>query len=174
IWEAGHGPCRVDDDCFPRVISHDDPPIPGCDLKCAVWGVFVGYGAIIQEGIGPARSLDLAYGGESQGGQPQGADPAIFRGATDPCERGIDPEAPGFCYLASNESEDAFAETKQGRIRGPVANEFVQRHAGVIRQVERGAIGEGDPDRAIGSGLDRVVPVDTITDLTLPNTPPGS
>src|SRR5262245_25398591 len=37
IWEAGHGPCRVDDDCFPRVISHDDPPIPGRDLKCAVW-----------------------------------------------------------------------------------------------------------------------------------------
>src|SRR5262245_17420762 len=60
IWDAGHGPLRVDDDCFPRVISHDDPPIPGRDLKCAVWRVFVRYGAIIQEGIGPARSLDFA------------------------------------------------------------------------------------------------------------------
>src|SRR5262249_32937360 len=49
IWEAGHRPCRVNDDCFPRVISHDDPSIPGRDLKCAVRQVFVRYGAIIQE-----------------------------------------------------------------------------------------------------------------------------
>src|SRR5262249_5907221 len=41
IWDAGHGPCWVNDDCFPRVISHDDPPIPGRDLKCAVRRVFV-------------------------------------------------------------------------------------------------------------------------------------
>src|SRR5215813_5242089 len=155
IWEAGHRPCRVNDDCFPRVISHDDPPIPGRDLKCAVWGVFVAYGAIIQEGIGPARSLDFAYGGERQCGKRQDADPAILRGASDPCERGIDPEATGLRYLAGNESEDTFAETKQGRIRGPVANEFVQRHAGVIR-IACGAIGEGDADRAIGRRLDRV------------------
>src|SRR5215813_207285 len=167
IWEAGHRPCRVNDDCFPRVISHDDPPIPGRDLKCAVWRVFVRYGAIIQEGIGPARSLDFAYGGERQCGQRQDANPAILRGASDPCERGIDPEATGFRYLTGNESEGAFAETKQGRIRGPVANELVQRHAGVIRQGERGAIDEGDPDSAIGSGLDRVVPVDRITDFDL-------
>src|SRR5262249_39187111 len=70
-------------------------------------------------------------------------------------------------YITGNESEGAFAETKQGRIRGPVANELVQRHAGVIRQGERGAIDEGDPDSAIGSGLDRVVPVDRITDFDL-------
>src|SRR6516164_6227000 len=64
IWDAGHGPCWVNDDCFPRVISHDDPSISRRDLKCAVRRVFVRYGTIIQEGIGPARSLDLAYGGE--------------------------------------------------------------------------------------------------------------
>src|SRR5215510_1864236 len=64
IWDAGHRPCWVNDDCFPRVISHDDPSIPGRDLKCAVRRVFVRYGAIIQEGIGPARSLDFPYGGE--------------------------------------------------------------------------------------------------------------
>src|SRR5262249_1180781 len=73
----------------------------------------------------------------------------------------------GFRYLTGNESEGAFAETKQGRIRGPVANELVQRHAGIIRKIERGAIGEGDADGAIGSGLDRVVPVDRITDFDL-------
>ena len=65
IWDAGHRPCWVNDDCFPRVISHDDPSIPGRDLKCAVWRCFFErYGAIIQEGIGPDRSLDFAYGGE--------------------------------------------------------------------------------------------------------------
>src|SRR5262249_53104610 len=95
------------------------------------------------------------------------ADPAILRGGADPCERGIDPEATGLRYLAGNESEGAFAETKQGRIRGAVANELVQHHAGVIRKIERGAIDEGDPDGAIGSDLDRVVPVDRITESNL-------
>src|SRR5215471_20553770 len=174
IWDAGHGPCWVNDDCFPRVISHDDPSIPGRDLKCAVRRVFVRYGAIIQEGIGPARSLDFAYGGERQCGQRQDADPAILRGASDPCERGIDLEATGLRYLAGNEREGAFAETKQGRIRDPVANELVQHHAGVIRKLERGAIGEGDADGAIESSLDRVVPVDRITDFDLGNNAAGA
>jgi len=80
----------------------------------------------------------------------------------------------GLRYLAGDESEGAFAETKQGRTRGPVANEFVQHHAGVIRKIERGAIGEGDADGAIGSGLDRVVPVDRITDLDLGNNAAGA
>jgi hypothetical protein len=46
-------------------------------------------------------------------------------------------------------------ETKPGGIRGParIENEFVQRHAGVLRKLERGAIGEGDVDRAVGAGL---------------------
>src|SRR5215471_8631577 len=64
IWDAGHRPLRVENDCFPRVIRHDDRSIPLRDLKCAVRRVFVRYDAIIQEGIGPARSLDFAYGGE--------------------------------------------------------------------------------------------------------------
>src|SRR5262245_48079806 len=64
IWDAGHGPCWVNDDCFPRIISHDDRSIPGRDLKCAVWRFFVRYLAIIHEGIGPHRSLEFAYGGE--------------------------------------------------------------------------------------------------------------
>src|SRR5262249_6900102 len=66
------------------------------------------------------------------------------------------------------------AETKQGRIRGPVANELIQHHAGVIQKIERGAISEGDADGAIGSGLDRVVPVDRITDLDLGNNAAGA
>src|SRR5262249_31574779 len=36
IWNAGHGPRRIDDYCFPRVIGDDDSPIPGRDLECAV------------------------------------------------------------------------------------------------------------------------------------------
>src|SRR5262249_19828187 len=54
------------------------------------------------------------------------------------------------------------------------ANEFVQRHAGVMRQVERGAIGEGDADGAIGAGLDRVAPVDRITDFHTGNNAAGA
>src|SRR5262249_38717658 len=45
--------------------------------------------------------------------------------------------------------------------------------AGVIRKIERGAIREGDADRAIGSGLDRIVPVDRITDFDLGNNAAG-
>src|SRR5262249_36860349 len=36
---------------------------------------------------------------------------------------------------------------------------------------ERGAIDEGDPDGAIGSGLDRVVPVDRITNVDSSDNP---
>src|SRR5262245_63414929 len=47
IWDAGHGPSLVHDDCFPRVSSPNNPSIPGRDSKSAVGRVLVGLGAII-------------------------------------------------------------------------------------------------------------------------------
>src|SRR5262245_16888401 len=113
IWDAGHGPLRVDDDCFPRVISHDDPPISGGDLKCAVRQVLVRYGVIVQERVGPARGLDFVYDREGQRGERQDADSTILRGASDPCDRRIDPKAAALCYLAGSETEGALVETKE-------------------------------------------------------------
>ena len=118
IRKTGHGPRRVDDDCFPGVISHDDPAIPGHDLERAVRQVLVRDGAVIQERVMTARGLAFLYGGERQCGERQDADPAILRGASDRCERRIDPEAAGPGYLAGNETEGALDQTEQGRIRG--------------------------------------------------------
>ena len=162
IRETGHGPCRVDDDCFPRVISHDDPAIPGHDLERAVRQVLVRDGAVIQERVVTARGLAFLYGGERQCGERQDADPAILRGASDRCERRIDPEAAGLGYLAGNESEGALDQTKQGRIRGAgrVAHKFVQNQARGGGEIERGAVGESNADGAIGFGLNRIAPVD--------------
>ena len=113
-----------------------------------------------------ARGLAFLYGGESQCGERQDADPAISRAASDACERRIDPEAAGLGYLAGNESEGALDQTKQGRIRGAVrvASKFVQNQARGGGEIERGAVGEGNADGAIGFGLNRIAPVDEIAD----------
>ena len=176
IWDAGHCPCRVDDDCFPGVIRHDDPAIPGHDLERAVRQVLVRDGAVIQERVVTARGLAFLYGGESQCGERQDADPAISRAASDACERRIDPEAAGLGYLAGNEGEGALRETEQGRIRVPirVICKLVQYRAGVARQIEHGAIGEDDSHRAIGSGRYRVALVDELADVHSSNNAAGA
>ena len=123
-----------------------------------------------------ARGLAFLYGGESQCGERQDADPAISRAASDACERRIDPEAAGLGYLAGNEGELALRETEQGRIRVPirVICELVQYRAGVARQIEHGAIGEDDSHRAIGSGRYRVALVDELADVHSSNNAAGA
>ena len=149
----------------------DDPPILlHHDLVGAVRQILVGYGVIVQKRVGPAPGLDFVDHREGQG-ERQGADSAILQGASDPCDRRIDLETAALRCLAGSESEGALVETKRGGIRGSarIENEFVQRHAGVLRKLERGAIGEGDVDRAVGAGLDHVVPAGGITDFDLSN-----
>ena len=123
-----------------------------------------------------ARGLAFLYGGESQCGERQDADPAILRAASDACERRIDPEAAGLGYLAGNESEGALDQTKQGRIRGAgrVAHKFVQNQARGGGEIERGAVGEGNADGAIGFGLNRIAPVDEIADADSNNLAVGA
>jgi tetratricopeptide (TPR) repeat protein len=138
----------------------EDPPILlHYDFVGAVRQILVGCGVIIQERVGPARSLHFVYDGEGQG-ERQGADSAILQGASDPCDRRIDPETAALCYLAGGESEGAFVESQPGWIRGPVriANEFLRRHAGVIRKTERVAVGERDAGCGGGCGqYDRAI-----------------
>ena len=101
-----------------------------------------------------ARGLAFLYGGESQCGERQDADPAISRAASDACERRIDPEAAGLGYLAGNESEGALGQTKQGRIRGAraLARKFVQHQARGGGKIEHSAVDESYADGAFGSG----------------------
>ena len=176
IRETGHGPCRVDDDCFPGIISHDDPAIPGHDLERAVRQVFVRDGAVIQERVMTARGLAFLYGGERQCGERQDADPAILRAASDRCERRIDAEAAGPGYLAGNETEGALDQTEQGRIRGAraLARKFVQHQARGGGEIERGAVDESYADGAIGSGLNRIAPIDQGADAGSNKHPVGA
>ena len=176
IRETGHGPCRVDYDCLSRVISHDDPPIPGHDLERAVRQVLVRYGAVIQERIVPARGLAFLNGGERQCGECQDADPAILRGASDRRERRIDVEDAGPGYLAGNETEGALDQTEQGRIRGAraLARKFVQHQARGGGKIEHSAVDESYADGAIGSGLDRIALIDQGTDAGSNKHPVGA
>ena len=123
-----------------------------------------------------ARGLAFLYGGESQCGERQDADPAISRAASDACERRIDPEAAGLGYLAGNEGEGALDQTKQGRIwgAGRVAHKFVQNQARGGGEIERGAVGEGNADGAIGVGLNRIAPVNEIADADSNNLAVGA
>ena len=77
--------------------------------------------------------------------------------------------SPVFAILPATKVNVPFDQIEQGRIGLPVrvVHELVQCHAGVARQIERGAIGEVDSDPAIGAGLDHVALVDEITNLGL-------
>ena len=123
-----------------------------------------------------ARGLAFLYGGERQCGERQDADPAILRGASDRCERRIDPEAAGPGYLAGNETEGALDQTKQGRIRSAdrVAHKIVQNQARGGGEIERGAVGEGNADGAIGFGLNRIASVDKVADAGSNKHPVGA
>jgi hypothetical protein len=165
---AGHTPVRGEFVYNCRIISFGDFASSLVeDRECAVRQVFERYGVIVQEGVGSARGLNFVHGREGQRGEREDAEPTSLRGTSDPCDRRIDSEATRVRYLAGNETERALANTEQGRIRGHVrgANELRQHHAGVVGKFERGAVDEGDADRAVGSGLDRVVLADRVTDF---------
>ena len=117
-----------------------------------------------------ARGLAFLYGGESQCGERQDADPAILRAASDACERRIDPEAAGLGYLAGNESEGALDQTKQGRIRGAgrarTANSFSTKREAAERLNAVPSM-KVMPTAPSASGLDRIALIDEIADAGL-------
>src|SRR5262249_7603227 len=114
IRDAGHLPGRVDDDCFPGVLMPDDPPIPlHRDLVAAVRQILVGHGMSVQDRGGPRRGLYFVHEREGQRGEGQDAGSTTLRGASDPRDRRIDPEAATLRYLAGSETEGALGETKE-------------------------------------------------------------
>ena len=158
IRKTGHGPSRVDDDCFPRIISDDDPSIPGHDFERAVRQVFVGYGAVIQERVMTARGLAFLYGDERQCGECQDADPAILRDASDRRERRIELRPPALAILPATKLKAPWTRLNRAEFGVPVRsqeNSFSTKREAAER-LNTIAVDESYADGAIRSGLDRI------------------
>ena len=117
---------------------------------------------------GGVRHHDLADGAVVVGEQRDGAVLALGGGAAsdlgpadaDVGDRRLDRHGihAGLGDLAADEGEDALDDGKN-RLAGlgvGVVNELVHDHAAALAQGKRRVVGEHDPDRAVGLGLDHV------------------
>ena len=86
-FDYGHYPGVINQDALPRI----DPRIDH-DLDYAVRQIFVCYEVVIQE-CERAVGLQFVYDRESQCGERQDPSPTALRGASNPCDRGIDAQA---------------------------------------------------------------------------------
>src|ERR1700730_9813075 len=119
---------------------------------------------IIRRCVVRVGSQAFLHHGEGQRSEREDADPATLAAAPNACDRRLDPKVTGPCQLAWNESEAPSRETEKGRSRSPfrVRSEFIQRHAGAVRELKGGAVPECNPDRAIGCGLDHLALVNEV------------
>ena len=84
-------------------------------------------------------------------------------------DRRFDPHVAGLRNLAGNKNERPPGQIEDRRIGFPgwVVDIFVQRHAGVARQIERSSIDKVDADPSVGTGSDHIAQIDGISDLRL-------
>ena len=73
-----------------------------------------------------ARGLAFLYGDERQCGECQNADPAILRGASDRCERGIDDEAAGPANLPATKLKAPWTRLNRAEFGRPCARKQIR------------------------------------------------
>ncbi len=83
------------------------------------------------------------------------------------CDRRVDPHVAGLRYLTGDEADRALHQADQRGIAGSIGavDEFVQHHARIAGEVERGAVGEHDAERGAGTGLHHVALLDYVAGI---------
>ena len=164
IRETGHGPCRVDDDCFPGSSAIMTLPslVTISNVPCAKsLYVMRRHPGTRRDGSRPG----FPYGDESQCGERQDADPRS-RAVPRMLAKGVSMlRPPALAILPATKAKAPWTRLNRAEFGAPARrNKFVQHQARGGGKIEHSAVDESNADGAIRAGLDRIAPINQSAD----------